>query len=353
MADEQVKQSSDLDKPTMLPPLPGPELAPVVDIPSLIAGFVRAFATNGMILLVSIVKGSIQWWFRVPIKMFRPYAVNPWVTLTEMANTQKKDLNARFVAETLRNEGWSLVRLNVLPLMAANAVVGAILFNSYSITAKLLTSTDYSTFAHYIAGAFAGSIQSVLATPLGQIQKLINRADIVERRHHGIHRVTIDALKSQSIPLHLKSRVLYFYKGVLFNTVRDSIGFGLFFGVFNTLSVSGKAMTSRLWARKHGQHRTRSLAAADGVVVIGSGALAGVAYQSIVYPLENLKTQVRQVQHTSNKSHSKFQIARTLIYKNGFKSIFQGITPQLLRAMPPSAMGLFVYEMASEWIDSL
>ncbi|KAJ3259588.1 hypothetical protein HK103_002142 [Boothiomyces macroporosus] len=338
-------------KEEILPPLPGPTEAPIVGIPGLLAGFARSFATNVSFVLIAMFKGTIGWWFRVPIKMFRPYAINPWAIFFELAQQEGTKLTPAFITKTIRNEGFKIVQLNVLPFLFANAIVGGVLFNVYTISGDYLKSLSptHQCWHDFSAGAIAGCVQTLLSTPLARFHTELQKADFVKRRHDGLHKISNDVYKQIPGEKHK-----HLFRGMGYNCIRDTAGFSMFFGVFESLSYYGKIFNSKLWKFDRNSHNSRptTLACADGLIVIGSGAFAGAAYQSVVYPLDKLKKEVQNVKKLTNQT-SNLRIASSIVQHNGVGSFFRGIAPQLVRVMPPSALGLFVYELTSEWIQKL
>jgi hypothetical protein len=329
-------------------------------LPGILAGFARTFLANFTIGFISICKHTIMWWFRIPIKMFRPSAVNPWMVFSHLATEQNKQMTPLFIHSTIKNHGWGIVRKHVIPLMFANGVVGAVLFHSFSLSRKLLKSGEEKYWVNFMAGSIAGVTQSILSTPLDNLTKTLD-ADIKSNRHVGIHRHAQKAL----ISFHKQSRLLNLFHGIRLNMARfkaylcrDFLGFGMFFGTFQSFTYFGKSCTRNLFGYNSHTHsakcnRPLRLKFADGFVVIGSGALAGASFQLIVYPLNRLNKQVEIVKHDSRKKLLKFQVAIKLLKGRGLCAFYNGISSHLIRTMPPSAIGLFVYEITSDWIERI
>ncbi|KAJ3226818.1 hypothetical protein HK099_004087 [Clydaea vesicula] len=103
-----------------------------------IAAFVRAFLMKSTITLSGFGKGFLKYWFRTPVKFFRPSTLNPWALFSAMASAEEKKANFRFVRSVVKNEGIQVIGRNMLPLMLANAFVGAVLFNVYAITSGFM-----------------------------------------------------------------------------------------------------------------------------------------------------------------------------------------------------------------------
>ncbi|KAI8928485.1 mitochondrial carrier domain-containing protein [Entophlyctis helioformis] len=432
---QQQQQKEEADEFPQLPPLPNATPA-LANLPGFLAGFARALAANAGVLAVNFAKGTLQWWFRVPVKLFRPYAINPWLVFRSMAAVQGKPFNVQFVRDILRTEGASFFRKNALPLFVANAIVGGCLFNIYAFTLGRLSSMSMQrsiqhgqskdsqlpggadhpshTYWHaFLAGGVGGAGQSVLATPLDAIQRMLEPKSMVEHRHRGIRHATRKAL-SESLSTHSfwHTRLLHLYRNFGFNAGRDAAGFALFFGVFEAMQHTGHSLVERLCdggpggqLPKHGdagsqmqgqahgplqtQHKHRSVLRIllDACVVVGAGATAGAAYQTAVYPLDRLseaitakpapqEPQHEQHQHrhhthtrtagadqqpphgtAASRSHAPPQprltwiAAARLVRQHGIGRYYAGIAPQLVRAMPPSAAALFVYELTRDQLQ--
>jgi hypothetical protein len=205
------------EKPPKERPLPLPMTPITIDaVPGLLAGFSRTFLTKSVLFGLSIVREVIQWWFRVPIKMFRPYAVNPWMVLNEMAITDGKQLTYRYVQTAVKREGWRVVALNVLPLMLANGTVGAVLFHTYTVA----SSRIQSPYRFYLAGGIAGLFSSTVSTPMDRLTRMIVKGHSVQQRHQGIHHAAHSALKA--VRGDLLSKIRFFYRGFGFNSIKFS-----------------------------------------------------------------------------------------------------------------------------------
>ncbi|KAJ8330448.1 hypothetical protein BDV3_003076 [Batrachochytrium dendrobatidis] len=354
---------------------------------SVLAGIVRTLATNTSLVFVGVVKSALRWWFRVPVKLFRPYAVNPWLVFHSMAKAQGSSFSLQFVHHTLRKEGIHFFSRNAIPLFIANAAVGITLFNAYSVAMSRLSLSNVDLHP-FMAGCIAGASQSILATPLDAIQKIIHPKDLVQNHHHGIHRITKSIL-SQVLPTTMLGKLQYLYRHWQFNTIRDAGGFSLFFGVFEGVRKWGRVGVAAWMTREQDTLTKRSYAhiGCDGLVTVFAGAAAGAAYQGFTYPLDQLSelaTSVKSIQpmhsvlpnatlaldstqsttltkHMSeiNSAHSQarfnaqqpvvtLKIAWRLVRQYGISRFFQGIQPQLIRAMPPSAAALFIYQLTEE-----
>ncbi|KAH9247076.1 hypothetical protein BASA83_007997 [Batrachochytrium salamandrivorans] len=368
-------------------------------LPGMLAGLVRAAA----VAAIGAAKGLLRWWFRVPVKHFRPYAINPWLVFHSLAHVQGTAFSIAFVRKTLSNKGLLFFGRNAIPLFVANAAVGATLFNVYSSVVGRLSPLSYCDSHSFIAGCVAGASQSLLATPLDAIQRVIHPQDLVDNHRFGVHRVAHQVL-SDLLPPKLSDKARYLYRHLRFNALRDAGGFSLFFGVFEGTRKAGRYAVSRIFEdhsigsipdhsiKSIPDHSIKSIPdrsvmrmVSDGLATVIAGATAGAAYQTFTFPLDRLAEEVtataktRREPHaiqsaitttsfttmhsgTISSTHSKakfdgkqpvltFRVAWNLIRQNGGSHYFRGIKPQLLRAMPPSAAALFVYQLTEETLQ--
>ncbi|KAJ3045702.1 hypothetical protein HDV00_007828 [Rhizophlyctis rosea] len=397
-------------------------------LPGILAGIAKSLATKSAFAMTAFGKGLLKWWFRFPVKLFRPHIVNPWMVVGKMAEKDGRQLNAQYLRGVVAEEGFSVLGKNMLPLLFMNACAGAVLFNVYGLTVDYLASPELELHHPFIAGTLAGASTAVIATPIDNIRSRIDPMHLVDNRKEGMLRFTYRTVKDVLPPGPMdKARVLY--KGLGFTAVKDGLGFGMFFGIFEGLRKIGKGAVADFFGRgpTRGHYQgfgnyerdepadskgiSSSLprarqsflhTAANSAVVITAGAAAGMGYQLVIYPVDNIPAVVaahklskimdpisaEAVAATVAPSYAEdgfhnnnfrgvgaatasggatnlkgsaqsaipsftwrevFQVIR----QSGLRPFYKGITPQLIRVMPPSAVGLFAYEVASSqlWDD--
>ena len=324
MSDPSKPQGSDDKSPTKLNSLP-----------EYVAGVSRSVTAGIISTLGPTMKQTLLWWFKMPVKLFRPYAVNPWTFIQQSAKNESKQLDYTYIVEIAKRDGTSIFGKRILPMLLANSLAGICLFQSYSATYHFLHGNDFSTY--FMAGGIAGLTQSFVSTPLHNIGQLITKSE------------TKPNLNASSKSIHAGGHFGLLYRGCGFNCIRDTIGYALFFGVFESMQIIGNSNRPR---RKHpypiDSQTLESLR--SGVIVVLSGGLAGAAYQTVAYPLNRFRILTGM---NCQQNRSKSQIPQLLM--KGFKSgeLFSGISSQILRAVPPSALGLLIYEISKDWVAKL
>jgi hypothetical protein len=124
----------------------------------------------------------------------------------------------------------------MLPLIVANSMVGALLFNIYGMVQYNLFIKDkkFNYYQSFLAGFSAGSLQTILSTPLENIQRAIPILEMVEKPNESMIRVTIEAIK-KTLRKHEKGmleRFRFLYHSFYLNFIKDGLGFMVFFGTF-------------------------------------------------------------------------------------------------------------------------
>ncbi|ORY46046.1 hypothetical protein BCR33DRAFT_678815, partial [Rhizoclosmatium globosum] len=216
----------------------------------LVTGFVRTIAVQGSMMVMGFTKGLLKWWFRLPVKLFRPYAVNPYLVLSHMAEQDGKTLSTSYMRGVVKNEGWGVISRNIAPLLLVNSLIGAFLFNTYTFSSHFLESKfkqDPSSkqkqlsfdWIPFVSGGIAGASQSLLSTPVDNMQHLVSP-------HHEPNSTTPGTHTTRQPYLHqrLLTRLAPYkplYQNFSLTCTRDSIGFALFFGLFENGRDFGKA----------------------------------------------------------------------------------------------------------------
>ncbi|KAK3844667.1 MAG: mitochondrial carrier domain-containing protein [Linnemannia gamsii] len=311
---------------------------------------VRGSATVGVPTAVarSMLLQALQFWYRVPIKLFRPMRVDYLVMaraatmgiIPTPANRaafaeSQKQLSKRtqffratsvgMVAHAIKTQGAGFIYRQVLPPLIMNSFIGSVLYTTYIFTLPVFhpafTYQKSRTFppppfpAVFMAGALAGAAQSLVAAPMDSLKVKFQVQDLA---HGGKHK----SMSSFAVTTLKEMGLKTVYRGFALTLVKDSLACGLFFGVFewvkqqgyyyfidelygiredmellkaralNELSSSSSTTTEQgpppLTAPSDVASRPYFLM--EPTFVLLAGAAAAVAYQAVDYPLEQVKT---------------------------------------------------------------
>ncbi|KAJ3251085.1 hypothetical protein HDU77_006144 [Chytriomyces hyalinus] len=359
-----------------------------------LAGFARTAAFQGSLLVTGFGKGLLKWWFKMPVKLFRPVAVNPYMVFQHMAHGRGTTADVRFMRRVIREEGVGVVGRNFVPLLLVNSSIGAVLFNTY---AGVMHTIDVSPIAEHVhggmpidlapvvSGLLAGAVQSVFATPVDNLQRSLDpKAIVALRSNGGIIALVIDTLRSvlssqpepkpyiplknaHASPNHYTHRVHHLrhhvhnrvsplkplYHNFRITCLKDSVGFALFFGVFENMRDFGKRMVLRFQDWQGTEHHSNpimkgvTITGPQALAVVGAGGLAGMGFQAVGYPIDRIQAEI---QGRAQAGHVRESWIHAYNRIGGFREVYRGIGAQFVRVVPASAVGLFVFEMVNEYL---
>ncbi|KAF9352259.1 hypothetical protein BGX26_009892 [Mortierella sp. AD094] len=308
---------------------------------------VRGSATVGVPTAVarSMFLQALQFWYRVPIKLFRPMRVD-YLVMARAATMglipapshrqayveQSNKLSKRtqffratsigMLTHTIKTQGAGFVYRQVLPPLLMNTFIGSVLYTTYIFTLPIFhpafTYQKSRTFppppfpAVFMAGAIAGAAQSLVAAPMDSLKVKFQIQDVATGgKHKSIAGFAISTLKE----LGLKT----VYRGFTLILVKDSLACGLFFGVFEWVKQQGcYYFIDELYGIRDDLESLKAQEISDSsrsvstlesapsllpdsppprpyfllepTFVLLAGAAAAVAYQAVDYPLEQIRS---------------------------------------------------------------
>ncbi|KAJ3024185.1 UNVERIFIED_CONTAM: hypothetical protein HDU68_008275 [Siphonaria sp. JEL0065] len=372
----------------------------------LVTAVVRTVAVQGSMFFMGAAKGLLKWFFRMPVKLFRPYAVNPYLVIQSLAAQDGKTMNnPQYLRHLVKSEGLGVLSRNIAPLLVINSLIGAFLFNTYNFSTHALesiagpnqnspTSVSFN-WIPFASGWIAGASQSIFSTPVDNMQRSLSTDSILAHRHArgGIMSLILsnlkDLAKSAASPLlgtttipkvepetlakkstvhHYSDRVHHYrthihaqispYKPLFQNfgqsCLKDSLGFALFFGLFENTRDFGKLAVDSLQDLYRPEDATTlhpimkgvTITGPQALAVVAAGGLAGMGFQAVSYPIDRINAEMQGRGHP----HPKEGWVHTVKRMGGIREVYRGIGPQFARVVPASAVGLFVFEIVNEYL---
>lgn len=231
------------------------------------------------------------------------------------------------------NEGRAGSLLHVI----RNVAKGEGIFSFYKgssgpfLTSGLSTALQFTVFEKgkqnslpiAISGAFAGFANALLVTPLERIRTLQQ----------------ISTMKKVSFletfcSLYSSNGVCSLFEGGTLVMLRECLGLGFYFTSYELCKKSfGPEFHS------------------NSVNPIIAGSVAGLSFWGFVYPIDVLKTLMQAKPLKSSMRVGIFDLLIDRVRSRGFLSLFQGIAPCLLRAVPANAAAFFTYEWMVHWLS--
>lgn len=227
---------------------------------------------------------------------------------------------------------WFFFVKEAFPPLFVNSVVGFTLFTTYTLTESTLRYLPSDVMPSYyvpaVAGATAGAAQAVISHPLDNVRAVLaaqtlKNGKTVHREWKGWRHVAFRALFPQWLTTTTSAKLAPFRFAanwmrstsslLVFTLMRDSIGFAVFFTIFELSRTfakrAGKAVDR--WQAAFRQ-RSRETIGVDllymldndmlprgwsgrvvqAIVIVGCGVFAGIGYGIFSRPFDKARTVV-------------------------------------------------------------
>lgn len=230
------------------------------------------------------------------------------------------------VVSTLKNEGFSAFYKGTLPpLIGVGACVSVQFYAFHEARRQLLQrfstpgQKELTLKQFYLAGAFAGILNTPITAPVEQLRILMQTQPSGERRLYNGPR---DALQK----IYYREGINGVFRGFSVTLLREAQAYGVWFLTYEFLVQ--RALHSSGIERK-------DLSTPELLLY---GALAGDALWLASYPLDVIKSKLQSDGFGSKAQFRNARDVAQVVWKDsGFKGFWRGITPALIRAIPCSA----------------
>lgn len=254
--------------------------------------------------------------------------------------------------QMVKGEGPRSLFKGLTPPLMVQGVIGSMVFSIHGDMIRRLGSER--PWAHFVAGATAGWVQCIVATPTELVKVRLQSAGsgvagaLAQTTTVG---ATRHILRTQGI------RGLY--HGNVATMARET-AFGVYFATYNGVktAVSGllppQPAAAAVAARSvptGSEERVDLAAPADGDtdplwVSSLAGGLAGSMCWATIYPLDVVKSRIQAgTLKTTNPFAAIVQVYRA----EGFAPFRRGLGVTMLRSAPNNAVVFSVYELSRRW----
>ncbi|KAL2068881.1 hypothetical protein VTL71DRAFT_15219 [Oculimacula yallundae] len=229
--------------------------------------------------------------------------------------------------------------LNVIKVMPESAIK----FGSYETAKRALAQFEghndpkkINPYSKFVAGGIGGLVSQLFVYPLDTL-KFRMQCETVSGGLHGNALIIATARK-----MIKQGAIKSSYRGLTMGLLGMFPYSAIDLGTFEYL----KGRLAERNARILGCHEEDALPGSFATGVIG--AFSGAFGASIVYPVNLLRTRL-QAQGTvlhPPTYNGIVDVARKTVQNEGFKGLFKGITPNLLKVVPAVSITYVVYENA-------
>ncbi|VEU19835.1 DEKNAAC100225 [Brettanomyces naardenensis] len=230
------------------------------------------------------------------------------------------------ISETLKNEGLSAFYKGTLaPLFGVGACVSIQFYGYYEARRQILkyrpTQKDLTLPQFYVAGAFAGIVNTPVTAPVEQIRILLqlqtdNNNKLYKGPKEAVQKIIRDAGLWSGI-----------YRGTVITLLREAQAYGMWFLSYEYMMREAMKI----------QHKERKDISTPWLLLFG--AAAGDVLWLSSYPLDVIKSRL---QGDPFGQQSKYNgkigaVVNDIVAREGWRGFWRGIGPTLVRAIPCSA----------------
>ncbi|KAF8511785.1 hypothetical protein BU17DRAFT_77447 [Hysterangium stoloniferum] len=290
---------------------------------------------------------TLALYFSRPVRLFRPSKISGW-----------HSLGGQSLPLLIRQKGWIIIPGHFAPPLLVNALLGTVLWTTYSEATSVLSaySPALSPVAvAAISGSCAGSVQALAAAPAENVRIVLEGGKTrgswsvawkevfagteplaSEPLQPTQHRE--EARKVREWVREVRGMAGRGWQGLGFGVAKDSCAFAVFFAIFEisrrvaarTRNFSRKVLDSMSTkvspaARRHVPRVVHSVA------IISGGILAGISYEFVSRPFD----VARRCIHVSGRQNQSMRdILLRKAQNDGLLSFFRDPAPQV--PVPPS-----------------
>ncbi|KAG8947280.1 hypothetical protein FRC04_010856 [Tulasnella sp. 424] len=121
---------------------------------------------------------ALALYFARPVRLFRPSKVTGWMTLQSAAARHNASLSPQYLTLLIKTEGWKVIPRHFLPPLIVNSALGAILFETFTLSNRQLHSLYPDTPTVVLAstsGALAGALHAFAGAPADNVRLVLER----------------------------------------------------------------------------------------------------------------------------------------------------------------------------------
>lgn len=221
--------------------------------------------------------------------------------------------------------------------MAGVGLLSAMLFYAYGQIqmAQRRFHSEETLMDVFIAGTGAGIFQTSLLAPLDNV-KIRLQAQTHQRFFTG--------------PVHCLSWLYQshgfkgIYKGMYATLLRDSFSYGVYFAAYEFSKQKMVKFKSR--NRENGSDMVKLEASPLDMFL--AGGIAGVVSWLVIYPVDVLKSRIQEDSFVQPKYNGLIDCFKKSVASDGWRVLFRGLSPTLLRTFIVSGANFLVYELVSK-----
>ncbi|KAJ7043184.1 hypothetical protein C8F04DRAFT_1287403, partial [Mycena alexandri] len=292
---------------------------------------------------------SLALYFSRPVRLFRPSKVSGWHSLRGLATQDGASLTPKYLSSLLKNQGFAVIPKHFVPPMFVNALLGTVLWASYSEASAVLQPHigSHPTSMAALAGALAGGTQALVSAPAENVRHLMEGGAARNSWSHAWKEVFRGSPPPTSSSRHETleeiRKVRSWMKEVGDMAGRGWHGFGYTFGkdlrltgfaAFFAIFEITRRIALRIKALTHDATRSPELKGSKkhlpqfvhGLTLVTGGVVAGLSYEVLGRPWDVARNAARLNVLSNQEYRSPVVIITRKIRDEGFLCLFRDPT---------------------------
>ncbi|EFA02052.1 mitochondrial ornithine transporter 1 [Tribolium castaneum] len=247
--------------------------------------------------------------------------------------------------KTLRADGiYRGLYAGTVPALAANITENSVLFLCYGFCQKFIQKVSYtehvadlSMMQNATAGFLASFFSSVAICPTELLKCKLQAMFETQKQQEmqGFKVVRVGPMKLAAQILKTEGP-LGFFHGLVPTLVREMPGYFFFFGTYE----GTRTLLARPGESKDDIGLFKTMVA---------GALGGMSFWTLTYPVDVAKSRIQVTNSKMNMVAMILQISR----REGFRQLYNGLTPTLVRTIPSTATLFATYEYSKRFLHQI
>ncbi|XP_003707520.1 mitochondrial 2-oxodicarboxylate carrier [Megachile rotundata] len=221
-----------------------------------------------------------------------------------------------------KNEGLAAFWKGILPPVIMETPKRAVKFFSYEQYKKVLSNKTSKQMVHYYAGLLTGITEGILVNPFEvvKVQMQSNRKRISDMP--STFAVTRQIISQHGLGLNGLN------KGLSATIMRNGVFNAFYFGIYNSIVPKLQKQTDSI---------------SDFFIKFFAGFASGTLASCMNIPFDVAKSRIQGPQGDIVYKGT-LQTIYIVYHREGFKALYKGLLPKVLRLGPGGAIMLIVYE---------
>ncbi|KAJ7771691.1 mitochondrial carrier domain-containing protein [Mycena metata] len=282
-----------------------------------------------------------------PVRLFRPSKVSGWHSLRGLATQDGTSLTPKYLSSLVKNQGFTVIPKQFFPPMLVNALLGTVLWASYSEASTVLQPYigSHPTSMAALAGALAGGTQALVSAPAENVRLLMEGGTAGNSWSHAWkevfrgsppplsssrHETLEEIRKVRSWMKEVGDMAGRGWHGLGYTFGKDVTGFAAFFAIFEItrrIALRIKAFTHDATRSAKPKGSKKHLPQfAHGLTLVTGGVVAGLSYEVLGRPWDVARHAARLNVLSNQEYHSPVVLVTRKIREEGFLCLFRNPT---------------------------